>query len=248
MNGRVVESAVLSDTNTVTAAFPIHLFLAGEMDGLALGEGLLGAGPNSEFARFAGSFAYFPQLASSETEAGSVIIGADRQYLEATFCESPLRFYPNNIPSISNAHWIVTGSVRVGSGPARYTTFLIDTGAADIYVPRDAYDETVAAINALGGGVGPHVPGYYTLIPDCSRWHFFPNITVQIGTLGQVPTLVTLRPQDYVRISAWGRCHLLLDPVGMTILGGARLLGLGVLNKLVTVFDRTNDQVGFCIA
>jgi hypothetical protein len=59
---------------------------------------------------------------------------------------------------------------------------------------------------------------------------------------------IVVAPIEYLRSfdQSAGTCYLGLDPVGLASYPSTRLLGMGVLKKLVSVFDQENARMGFC--
>ena len=235
-----------------TFAHELIVDLTSAVDNRHTGVGLLGAGRTSEFAEAVGVFAFHPPTAAymfgGSPNAGTLIIG-ERDFLqmERDHCAAGANLRFTNLRTdVSRTHWVISGNIVSGLGVANAITWVVDTGAGGFYVDQATFDQTVVAIGALGAIVEPYRPRYYTFIRNCGDRLRFPDVFFTLGA-GNTATTVRIPATDYVQQYDATACLLKLQPSGMTSLGGARLLGIGVLSKLFTVFDRESDRLGFCI-
>ena len=68
-------------------------------------------------------------------------------------------------------------------------------------------------------------------------------VTFKLGD-GPSAVHVPLPPRDYIARRLNGECTLVLTD---SAVGQARIIGMNILSKMITVFDRRNDRLGFCI-
>ena len=136
-------------------------------------------------------------------------------------------------------------SVGDAAASIQSVNWIVDTGARRVFVTSEIFDYTVSTIESSGSAVGPYVPGYHTLVSNCTDYLTrFPVIHVHLGEELVVP----IGPTEYVEWVGRGNvstCALNMD-TGRTA-DGSRLIGIQILHRLISAFDRDNDRVGFCI-
>jgi hypothetical protein len=149
---------------------------------------------------------------------------------------------------VSSLHWAVAGSVGLTGGRMAPVDWIVDTGAEGLFVTAEVLDDVVAGIVGAGAIVQAAEPRQYSRIFNCpSNFEdVFPTITIRVGA----DIDVTAFPSDYIIVpdDAPGICFLKLGSNGVSGRGNVKLLGIQSLTKMVTVFDRRNDRLGFCIA
>jgi hypothetical protein len=211
-----------------------------------IGVGLLGASHDSPFAMKAGVFTYIGPPTDykfgASKDAGKLIIG-DRDFdrISNEHCSGALGFFPN---TAGIGLWNVDGSVTSGvSGLSEPMKWLVDTGATNYFVTEKFYEEVVSQLTAKGATVGRRNGLLRAMVMNC------PLTTDPITfNIGSGPGKISVQVNDYLsnRIPELGVCILELDPADLYI-PGARLMGMGLLSKLVTVFDHENERMGFCL-
>ena len=231
-------------------SFPIEIDLSTKMDNRYTGIGLLGAGRTSPFAELSGAFAYIGPMADysgwAMTSAGRVLIGERDSW--DMFCghNGRVKFFPTQ-PRISSVHWAVRGSITA-EGPGGVvnaaTPFIIDTGAATSFVTSNVLEHIRAQLIAGGAQlVEAQTNERYAKYTNCPLSRHLPVVTFKLGD-GPSALHVTLLPIDYIARGLNGECTLVLSD---SPAGQARLIGMNILSKMMTVFDRRNDRLGFCI-
>ena len=213
------------------------------------GSGTLGAAKSSDFARAAGVFAYMPSRKRysplNPVYAGQLIFREDRiSAMAESNCvggSSGLKFF-DTVGGREETHWLVAGSSRAGNlGRAYEMTWAIDTGAPGTLIPQSTYDDLIALISATGARPITNsvqienCPGDYKDV--------FPNLSFTIGSMD-----IKLAPADYI-VDYINESRICL----MLVFAGHRkhgpnggILGTGVLAKMFTVLDKTNDRIGVC--
>ena len=242
------DALVFSCENRFT--YPIELDLCTKIDNKGIGIGLLGAGPTSHLAESAGVFAYIAPNGEYRgrpaMSAGFLIVG-DRGSWD-TYCADGTRvnYFPT-LPGFSNVAWVVQGVVTAqgaGGFVEEATPFLIDTGADMSYVTPDIIEFITAQLLAQGAQlVEAATSQRYARYANCPALEVLPIVTFKIGE-GPSSVNVPLLPKDYIfKGSSPGECTLALNSAAA---GGARVVGINIISKLIAVFDRRNDRVGFC--
>ena len=98
----------------------------------------------------------------------------------------------------------------------------------------------------IAGGaklVKAQTPSDWEEYANCPALHHLPIVTFKLG-IGPSSVTVSLLPEDYILTLLSGNCLL---QIADSELDGARILGMNILSKMMTVFDHTNDRLGFCI-
>ena len=224
----------------------IEMDLTNATDGDHTGIGLFGAGRSSHFAEAARSFTFRP--AKIAGGAGMILIGERNEAVITQKCERrSIQWFPNML-DVSTTHWTVKGSTTF-EGETDPVKWMIDTGAAQVYLPQAAYDRLNATLQALGSRM-EILHKQYPLIHNCTGWKTrFPSFNITFGSLGHHDALtITITPEDYV---LWpsrdeSRCYHRIYNGPVANMPGVRLIGMVTLNKLVSVFDREHDRMGFC--
>ena len=248
---RLREMANLFSGST-TFMHEIEIHLTTDIDNRATGIGLFGAGRTSHFAEAVGVFAFVGPLAAytgwPTVRAGSLVVGSVEGLERRCLNEAGgIRYVPTR-PSVSSLHWAVAGSVGLTGGRMAPVDWIVDTGAEGLFVTAEVLDDVVAGIVGAGAIVQAAEPRQYSRIFNCpSNFEdVFPTITIRVGA----DIDVTAFPSDYIIVpdDAPGICFLKLGSNGVSGRGNVKLLGIQSLTKMVTVFDRRNDRLGFCIA
>ena len=225
-------------------SLPISIHLIDRFDA-SMGVGLLGAAPTSHFAEFSRFFTYHPPRGPDRTP--TLLVGERNEAVITAGCVFPeLVWIPRDTAGSPN-HWAIPGGMSVGDAAAsiQSVNWIVDTGARRVFVTSEIFDYTVSTIESSGSAVGPYVPGYHTLVSNCTDYLTrFPVIHVHLGEELVVP----IGPTEYVEWVGRGNvstCALNMD-TGRTA-DGSRLIGIQILHRLISAFDRDNDRVGFCI-
>ncbi len=217
---------------------------------------LLGASRASKFAAAAGAFAVIPSRRSDQRGDWQLLIGQNSTIHAQMYCrfdEEPIQWY--NMTG-TTGHTAVEGLIWLGaSGSSRQVVqrveMVIDTGATyKISVSPVMMDAVVAEIESHGP----------RRIPSNSSFPRFENCTHSLF-YGHVLDL-NLIPGSHLthdnplslRFSISGSLEMhhrsqqcTLDWSIGTVGGHNRILiGTKYLSEVVTVFDHTNERVGFC--
>lgn len=212
--------------------FDVDLYLTSHIDQVELmGSGILGGSFVSDFAKSTERFAIIGGVSG-----GSIMINPSIDEISSTHCLEPLSFASNKSPT----HWVVRGSNRCGDLSID-STFSIDTGATSIAVPREVIEEAKEALERTGATFL-----YYSWSPVFENCNDISGLQDIVFRLGDIK--VSIKASEYV---AFGEqdgqrfCYLSLreDVSGND---GSIVVGMPVLSKLVTLFDRSNNRVGFC--
>ena len=254
---KITEMAQITgpEENSDYFVLEIEINLTSRIDNRDTGIGLFGAARASHFAHSVGVFAFIGQEQNFRPHfdfitthpSGTLLIGEDYQFENS--CQQPLA-WTRTEPHISDIHWVVSGLVGlqgdddsfVGGAPVHW---LIDTGATGLHLPEWLYHNVITRIVEDGSTEVIHTSeGTYPLVMDCQNLQSWPVIELRLGDLS-----VSVYPHDYIieYNPTTFHCFLKLEhsnlpPLPTTV----TLLSLEVLSKLVTVFDRRNDRVGFC--
>ena len=134
--------------------------------------------------------------------------------------------------------WTVEGSVEDFT-----TTWIIDSVTSLVHLPLSIFESTIEAIQAVTPySLGMLASGTVGCC-DSGTLDRLPIIRVSIG----VGVQIALTGRDYVYLRAFDRrCISRLRPWVPSV--GQPKMGYPVLNKLVTVFDKDLDRMGFCAA
>ena len=240
-------------SGSTSFVFEMNMYLTTGMDNRFTGVGLLGAGVTSDFARAVGVFAYMGPVVDytgwALTSAGRLFLGQRDVSVLNTHCArgSNIVFFPL-LPQISSIHWTVSGSTELVRSSNRIVTheyFIVDTGAAGVYVSRAILDAVTRDLEASGAVLISALPGHLKKYTNC-RIEALPNIIVRLGIGPQVVS-VTVTPGEYIiRAGDPTAPFCFLDLSEGAVSGRARLVGMKVLSKLMTVFDSENRRIGFC--
>ena len=220
--------------------FPLRLGLTTPVGEMYLGAGLLGAGPLSDFAVAARTFAFAPAHVKS-----SLLIG-NRDW--RSYCRGGARpkFFPLGPQATT---WLVPGSVSVGPYEVR-ANWLIDTGASVISLPIYAYMHLVSELTRRGSFAQAAPPGDPTQVWNCQNYRLrFPMVRLVLRNARGGYMAVRLRPTDYVTQVAAGETSCQLSLVHFGLSRGASewaLFGMPLLKYLVTIFSQETRSVGFC--
>ena len=229
--------------------FEVEIDLTDKMQNGFTGIGLLGAGPTSHFARTAGVFAFMgPPVdynGSKKASAGSLhIIGQDGGEHLNGVCRSGANIEFFTLEGHDNSkHWVVRGAME--SGAIRHeVSYIVDTGAAGVYVTSDILMAVKAALVESGAILEPRPPGHKLRYKNCARYQSLPTIEYTVGT-GSSAVTVSITPDDYLfrKFLPEGTCVLELSEEKA---GTSRILSISILSKLLTVFDQTRNRIGFC--
>ena len=234
-------------------SFPTDIALFSKVDYGNLGSGLLGADPTSRFAEASGVFAYIGPAVNYygnyEDPAGRLLIG-ERQSWD-TFCADDGRvMFFSTLSQIERQHydWLVKGSVTVQgteSSVNTVTALLIDTGAVDSHVTTDVLNHVRARMVAGGARlVRPLTSRQFEEYQSCPTSEKLPTVTFRLGG-GPDSVNVPLVPDEYIYRKEDGNCYLKLSDHQTT--DGDKIIGMTILSKIMTVFDRSNNRLGFCI-
>ena len=220
--------------------------LTSTADAMVVCRGLFGAGRLSQFAEAAGVFGYLPHTgpASRGGAAGVLIVGdRDMARLQRENCAggSPL-FFTALDTHAGPGHWVIRGAVGLGDARGHAVSLVVDTGTLGFFVDGITYNQTVAAIQAVGNArVDPRFPGFNAIVRSCDDLRSYPDLHYMLGGAFRV----TIPATEYMRATGRGDCELHLHLHRSQVLP-ATIVGSGILSKLFTVFDRENDRVGFC--
>jgi hypothetical protein len=252
-NGRINEFAVLY-SGEQAYAYEIEIELTKKIDNDFTGIGLLGAGRTSHLAKTAGIFSYLGPIIDytgwATSTAGTVFIGERDLSMLNQHClgAEQLKFFPTR-PEISPIHWVVAGSVEMksmlGAESSRANSnWIVDTGAQGVYVSSDMKAAIRQAMLDNGAEIISEQAGYLPKYRHCPSAEVMPSFTFYLGT-GSQAVPVNLTADDYLRpLGDTQTCFLELSD--STASGSAKLIGIRVLSKLLTVFDAENDRMGFC--
>ena len=253
-SGRINEFAFLY-SGKETYAFEIEIELREQVDNHFTGIGLLGAGRTSHLALTAGIFSYLGPIVDyrdrASGTAGSVMIGERDLSILNSHClgGQQLQFYPTR-PQISQIHWVVGGSVIMNNVVGaetlmEETNWIVDTGAHRVFVSTEMMNAVKQAMLYNGAVLVSEKPGHLTKYRKCPPAELMPSFTFYLGT-GAKAVAVVLTAREYLRrvdISP-GACFL--EVSDSRARQSARLIGIRVLSKMLTVFDAENDRMGFC--
>ena len=246
-SGRRVREMVELVGSRDTFSHLIEVHLTNTTGAASTGIGIFGAARSSHFAKAARSFTYRP--ATIAGGAGMLLIGERNEAVITMKCERrSIQWFPNML-DVSYMHWTVNGSTTF-DGETDSVKWMIDTGASDLYLPQAAYDRLNATFQALGYTMAI-TPGHYPVIHECTGWKTrFPSFNITFGSLGGAhdALTITITPEDYILSPAreMGFCSLRISNGPLANMPGVRLIGMVTLNKLVSVFDREHDRMGFC--
>ena len=226
----------------------IEMDLTNATDGKHTGIGLFGAGRSSHFAEAARSFTYRP--ATIAGGAGMILIGERNEAVITQKCEQRSVHWFPTLPAVSAIHWIINGATTVG-GVTEPIKWMVDTGASDVYLPQAAFERINATFYGLGATI-VKTPGEHDKIHNCVGWRTrFPSFDITIGSSSGAAggaLTVTIKPEDYITVVSLDQktCYHRIKNGEVNNMPGVRLLGIMTLNKLVSVFDREHDRMGFC--
>ena len=243
------------DENSDYFVLEIEINLTSRIDDRNIGIGLFGAGRTSHFAHSVGAFAFMGQEQKfrphfdfiTSHPSGTLLIGEDFAF--ESFCQQPLA-WTRTEPQISDIHWVVSGLIGlqgdddslVGGGPVHW---LIDTGASSFFLPEWLYHNVITRIAVDGSTEVIHTrEGTFPLVMDCRNMERWPVIELRFGDLR-----VLVYPHDYSTEynPVMFHCYLKLQHNNfLSVPTPVTMLSVEVLSKLITVFDRRNDRVGFC--
>ena len=123
--------------------------------------------------------------------------------------------------------------------------WIVDTGAQGVFVSTEMKNAIRQAMLDSGAEIISELPGHLPKYRDCPPAEVMPSFTFYLGTGAKaVPVVLTAR--EYLRTmdDVPGVCFL--EVSDSTASQSARLIGIRVLSKLLTVFDAENDRMGFC--
>ena len=220
--------------------------------------GLFGAAPNSALAQSPGFFSFVP------SPANRLLIGErDEERLSNTYCNGG-RFI--NCPMLREgvpmeneiaSHWVISGFAEVHSelesriGAPRSIRWIVDTGAGvdgGHFVDWETYESLLAGIRAAGGEPAAYEAGIKPVVRNCHNLNLFPTLLLSVSD-GSEPLTIEIPPQDYLMDapSHPGFCYLNVSPAGVSGFGpDVRLLGMGFLARVTSIFDRELLRVSFC--
>ena len=202
--------------------------------------GVFGASLGSDFSNSVNSFSFIPQIFNRTENNIGVLAINDIDYA-SQLCESELRYFPTDpkLPLL----WAVDGYISMGGKPMSPVSFILDTGATNVYVTEFVYTNVLEAIRKTGSFV--RGDSAKTLVSFC-RFNMaaFPTISFVISH----EIVLDLKPVDYlVNFSLISNsCELNIAKSAIHGREDVRLLGMRFLNKFITVFDRENRRVGMC--
>ena len=231
--------------------FNLSLRLAEQCGDKYIDAGILGAGINSEFTRIFKSFAVVPpkvQFKRFEAtgSAGTLYIGNHewRQFCRGR--NDPI--YTQVRSDVSNIHWIIDGSVKIGDYETPAMNWIVDTGAQGLMVTEQVYMKLRDIIHGIGGYMPNATPGLYNEIENCVQLYSnFPTIEIQAGDRSN-PYVLHLKPLDYLGSFNHenGMCLMMLDYSTMGRVPNTGILGTKFFERTTTIFDHMNRQMGFC--
>ena len=221
---------------------------------------LLGAGKSSAFANDSGIFTLIPPdlrdistLGPTES-MGMLLVGERDEAVLGLNCapDSTIKWTPAMVGTGANGVWYVPGSVSVGGG-REDVTWMVDTGARGIYMPRSAYEYLMSTIKEAGSAVGDFIPrDGLTPITNClDSTTRFPTITISVGSRlddGGSGFVIDILPSDYISDASpdGATCVSRIDPSILPRRPNVYVIGMGTMRKTVTVFDAAKSRVGFC--
>ena len=212
--------------------------------------GIIAASRASDFSRRTSKFVLIP-------EKGEIVLGdSNESDYSDKFCGSAPFFHADLEPSTEHDFWTIRGGVRVGQGESHDVEWTIDTGAgADgtQYIPESAYTELLELIERTGATVSEHEPGYKRAIHNCNEetQALFPTISISVFNKHGEVMSVDIGPKEYIqRMPPYydSVCFLNVVPSRnqWSSSTNAYLLGLGFLDRMVTIFDNEAEQISFC--
>lgn len=242
-------------------ALSVDILLTSHLHSLHVGVGVLGAGPNSELARSAAFFTLVPH------PVNQLLIGerdADRLSREVcnnepfVACAMETRDVPLDTSTGLPMHWVVWGQIHVDSplvadlDAPRAIRWIVDSGAGHDgghFVDDYTYAVLVAGISFTGAVVDPYTAGIRTVVSECTedRIALFPSFTLVVGD-GLNQLSVQMDPIDYLIRPPLHPdfCYLKVNKAGVPAMPYSRLLGMGFLSRVVTIFDIQLRRVSFC--
>jgi hypothetical protein len=242
-------------------AHQISVLLTPKNDDPFVGIGLLGASRNSEFSRHAVCFSFVPRGALvDERVAGHVLVGErDQDKLSMEYC-SGRAFIDCDLDLSDPDYWVISGGIHAQSPlapdafPPRPVSWIVDTGAGydeGHYVTQEAFEDLVRAIEFTGARVDDFKPGFKVRVRNCQEHNvgMFPNLTFSVTNTRGLTMSIIMSPKDYlIRLPERPTvCYLRVNPSGIDGRSPqTRVLGMGFLNKVVTIFDTELGQVSFC--
>ena len=216
-----------------------------------VGTGLLGGGFASNLANSVGIFSIVPPRErfnpqSALVDAGSLHLGIIdyakfcRQKNQPTFI--PIS-YPTYIPN-----WIIPGSILVNSQLFPSFNWWVDTGAGDIILPSQAYMWLIQHIQGAGGLVYDISPSKFNTVMNCARsYKSFPSLTIRLGMQAGHIFDYRLTPLDYLNHYTDGSCSLMVYHSEVSGAPNTGILGSKFLERVVSIFDKRNRRMGFCV-
>ena len=212
---------------------------------------LVGAGPESEFARKYPVFTFVPNPVafppiSKDGEAGTL-------YVKEMECFSEAPTYISTI--FERNQWMIPAGIGVnpsndqGEITFTKTEILLDTGASFFDLPAAAFDIFIKRMAEIGHPVtlddssSPFVSQY--VVPDCTRINTFPNIHIAFG-LPKDGLVLTLSPAEYLlfpSVEDRSTCNLVFQPITDT---KPVVMGMVIVSKFIIEFNSRDNKIGLC--
>jgi hypothetical protein len=138
-------------------------------------------------------------------------------------------YYNTNLASIA----VGQTTIAVPRYPGTSSNAIVDSGTNAIALPKDLYDQVVAAFGDLGSGYAAAIS--QQSVTSLEGW---PPVTITLEGLSGDVTL-SLAPETYWQLNASpeGGCSFAIRPFGSP----PAILGLPLLNNYYTIFDRSAD-------
>jgi len=246
---RVDEVALLSEVpGDVGFTVPVQLSLTSQfatmfcMSNPGIDGGLFGASFASSFSKHVDNFSLIPGPFSSDSSNGMIIINDEKT--SESYCTNgdTFHFFPLN--SKFPLLWAIDGVISVNNVPASRVSFVLDTGASNVYVTKEVYRQITDKIQDTGSSVKMNFMGA-TVVTECFRnYNRFPIVRFRFSET----IFMELGPMEYLKNFSVNSqiCELDLAYSAIHDREDVRLMGMRFLDNFVTLFDRKNARIGLC--
>jgi len=235
--------------------FDSQLHILNQEEDMQTGIGVLGARFDSEFAQAAGIFALHPNhsqanpsFIKAQRRFGKGIKGSKKLFIGREQVESAIELVSaqtdNQIvyaQNLDTTHWVIYGSIMGHNGP-----LVLSTSTMGMTAPKRVIEEITAAFTQLGAvKYGLDGTAYERNWGKCQNYKSLPNIVINLGSKAEGSVEIILTPDDYVVSTSedLSMCQVKLTAETADS-SGSRAIGIEVLSKVFTVFDRENNRVG----
>lgn len=227
-----VENTVTERIRIGPVEFQATVGLTSSNQNIQIGAGILGAGPDSAWTRKVSVFGY---IAGKMGQNGRILVG---YHDWSTYClgrKSP-QFQPT---AHEKMKWMLSGSVKVGSGMSEVVDWEIDTGTNHVVLDKIAYDSFVKELARSGAKMVQSSPVGLS-VTNCLSYASWPPVILRIG-LNSNSVTVKLNPGKYLSAVTQDTCVLQIARGG-----SYGIIGTSILDQFLTVFDSHKRRIGFC--